>query len=416
MSEAPEPHRTWWARPGLDVRGGRLSVAGRDAESVAREHGTPLYVYDLTRVSEQAHALRSAFERAGLNGRIRLALKAQHEPELLRFARALGEPGSPGSVGMDVCSPRELEWALAHGWRPDEISYTGTNLSERDLDVILAHPDVHLNVDLLTQIDRVGRRAPGRAIGIRVNPRAGVEHGGTALYSGARPTKFGIFGEQLGEALALAGRYDLTIDTVHFHVGDGYLNDGLADLEMVVRRVADMVRSLHEQGCQIVEVNTGGGLGVPQRAGDRPLDLDRWAAILAEHFGPLDVVVGTEPGDFLVKECAIALAEVVTVEERDGVRFVGVDIGWNAMGERFIYHSFLDVVLCRAADEAPAREVTISGHINEGDDLFAEDLPFPDVTEGDIVAALNVGSYNASMTSEHCLRPAADAVFFAERA
>ena len=126
----------------------------------------------------------------------------------------------------------------------DEISYTGTNLSERDLDVILAHPDVHLNVDLLTQIDRVGRRSRGRTIGIRVNPRggAGFDGGGGTLYSGPRPTKFGVFPEQLGDALAVARRHDLTIDTVHFHVGDGYLNDGLAEFDDVVRRVAEMVR------------------------------------------------------------------------------------------------------------------------------------------------------------------------------
>jgi diaminopimelate decarboxylase len=417
MSEANGNARTWWTRPGLDVRGGRLFIAGRDAEALAREHGTPLYAYDLVQMAEQARALRSAFERAGLDGRIRLALKAQHEPEVLRFVRALGAPRSPESVGMDVCSPRELEWALEHGWRADEISYTGTNLSERDLDVILAHPDVHLNVDLLTQIDRVGRRSPGRAIGIRVNPRggAGFHGGGGTLYSGTRPTKFGVFPEQLGEALAVARRHDVTIDTVHFHVGDGYLDDGLADFEKVVLRVADMVRTLQGEGCPIAEVNTGGGLGVPQRAEDRPLDLDRWAGILAEHIGPLGVAVGTEPGDFLAKECAINLAEVVTVEERDGALFVGLDVGWNAMGERFIYHSLLDVVLCRAADAPVARNVTISGHINEGDDLFAEDVPFPEVVEGDIVAAINVGSYNASMASEHCLRPAAGSVFFTDR-
>ena len=417
MSEAKDRSRTWWNRPGLDVRGGRLFVAGRDAEALAREHGTPLYAHDLVRVAEQARALRSAFDRAGLDGRVRLALKAQHEPELLRFVRALGRPGTPESVGMDVCSPGEVEWALEHGWREDEISYTGTNLSERDLDVILAHSDVHLNVDLLTQIDRVGRRARGRTIGIRVNPRggAGFGGGGGTLYSGPRPTKFGIFQEQLAQALTVARRHDLTIDTVHLHVGDGYLDDGLPEIEEVLRRVADMVRTLQGEGCPIVEVNTGGGLGVPQSAGDGPLDLDRWASILAAHLGPLGVTVGTEPGDFLVKECAINLAEVVTVEDRDGVRFVGLDVGWNAMGEHFIYHSPLDLVLCRAADAPALRDVTISGHINEGDDLFAEALPFPDVMEGDIVAAINVGSYNASMTAEHCLRPAARTVFFTDR-
>ena len=417
MSEAKANLHTWWTRPGLDVRGGRLHVAGRDAETIAREHGTPVYAYDLVRIEEQARALRSAFDGVGLDGRVRLALKAQHEPEVLRFVRSLGSPGSRDSVGLDVCSPGEVLWALEHGWREGEISYTGTNLSERDLDVILAHPGVHLNVDLLSQIDRVGRRAPGRSIGIRVNPRAGAGFaaGGHTLYSGPRPTKFGIFPERLGDALDIARTHDLTIDTVHFHVGDGYLNEGLEDLEEVVRRVAEMVRTLQADGCPIVEVNTGGGLGVPQRAEDEPLDLARWAAILAEHLGPLGVAIGTEPGDFLVKECAINLAEVVTVEDRDGLRFVGVDVGWNAMGERFIYHSLLPMVLCRAADAPSVGDVTISGHINEGDDLFAEDLPFPDVVEGDIVAALNVGSYNASMTSEHCLRPAATSVFFTDR-
>jgi diaminopimelate decarboxylase len=154
---------------------------------------------------------------------------------------------------------------------------------------------------------------------------------------------------------------------------------------------------------------------VPQRAGDEPLDLERWAAILARHLGPFDVAVATEPGDFLVKECAVLLAEVVTVEERDGVRFAGLDVGWSQMGERFIYGALLDLVLCRAADAEPVDRITISGTINEGNDLFAEDYPFPHVVEGDVVAAIGVGSYNASMWSQHCLRPPADAIFLKDR-
>jgi diaminopimelate decarboxylase len=282
---------------------------------------------------------------------------------------------------------------------------------------IVAHDGVHLNVDLLTQIDRVGRAAPGRSIGIRVNPRggAGFEGGEHTLYSGPRPTKFGIFPERLDEALAVAARHDLTIDTVHCHVGDGYLNAGLPVFDTVIGRVAEMTKHLLDRGCPIREVNTGGGLGVPQRAGDEPLDLSAWAAILARHLGPLGVAVGTEPGDFLVKECATLLAEVVTVEDRDGVRFVGLDVGWNAAGEHFVYGSAVDAVLCRAAAAPPTGVVTFAGHINEGDDLYGEDVPFPDVDEGDVVALQNLGSYNASMASEHCLREPAGSVFFDER-
>lgn len=403
--------RMWWSRPGLDVRGGRLYVAGRDAELLARK-GTPAYVHDLVRVEEQATSLGDALDGAGLRGVVRLALKAQREPELLAFLRER----TPW-VGIDACSPGEITWALGHGWAPPEISYTGTNLSDRELDAIL-DSGVHLNVDLLTQLDRVGRRAPGAIVGIRVNPGIGasVDGDGQTLYTGERPTKFGIFAEQLADALAIAHRHDLSIDTVHVHVGDGYLTPQLPDFDETIRRVTAITRQLVEAGCPIREVNTGGGLGVPQRHDDAPLDLGRWAAILAHHLGPLDVAVATEPGDFLVKECAVLLAEVVTVEVRNGVRFVGLDVGWSQMSERFIYRAPLDLVVCRSADAEPAGPATISGTINEGDDLFAEDYPFPVVSEGDVVAAIAVGSYNASMWSQHCLRPPAGSMFFRDRA
>jgi diaminopimelate decarboxylase len=402
--------RTWWARPGLEVRDGRLTVAGRDAEGVARTHGTPAYVHDLVRVEEQATALRDALDGAGLRGLVRLALKSQREPRLLGFVRS----HAPW-VAVDVCSPGEVRWALEHGWTPAEISYTGTNVSERDLDAIL-EAGVHLNVDLLTQLERVGRRAPGSRSGIRVNPRIGATaDGGDSRYAGPRPTKFGILPERLDEALAIASRYRLELDTVHVHVGDGYLTDGLPVFEETLRRVAEMVGVLREAGHPVAEVNTGGGLGVPDKPGDEPLDLEAWAAVLARRLGPLDVTVATEPGDFLAKECAVHLAEVVTVEERGGATFVGLDTGWNVMCERFVYRSNLPLVLCRAVDAPPAGPVTISGNINEGDDLFAEDLPMPEIEEGDIVAALNVGTYNGSMTSEHCLRDPARTVFFEDR-
>ncbi|HTG48353.1 MAG TPA: diaminopimelate decarboxylase [Actinomycetota bacterium] len=404
--------RTWWTRPGLEIRGGRLTIAGRDAEEVARASGTPVYVYDLPRIVEQATTLRDAMAGAGLRGLVRLALKAQRDPAVLAFLREHAP-----FVGLDVCSPGEIAWAREHGWSPAEISYTGTNLSDRDVAAILA-AGVHLNVDLLSQLDRVGRAAPGSTVGLRVNPRIGASWGGSGetLYTGPRPTKFGLFAEQLDEALAIAARHDLTVDTVHVHVGDGYLTDQLPVFAETVRRVAGMVRTLVDAGCPIAEVNTGGGLGVPQRAGDAPLDVDVWAAILAEHLGGFDVVVATEPGDFLVKECGALLSEVVSVEEREGVRFVGLDAGWTVACERFVYASDLAIVLCRAAEGGGAAvPITLAGNINEGDDLFAEDLLLPEVREGDVVAMLGLGSYNASMYTEHCLRPPAGTVAFVER-
>jgi diaminopimelate decarboxylase len=416
MADSETAQRGFWIRSGLEIRDHRLLIAGRDAETLARTHGTPLYVFDLQKIGEQVRALQSCLAAAGLRHRVLLAVKAQREPKVLAFVRALGRPGDAGGVGLDVCSPGEVMHGLARGWLPEEISYTGTNVSERDLDVILP-TGVHMNLDLLTQIRRVGRRARGRRIGLRINPRAGAAWKGDneSLYSSTKPTKFGIYPEQLEDAVALAREYDLTVDTIHFHVGDGYLSDALGAFDEAVAMVAGVADRALALGCPLETVNVGGGLGVPMLPGERPLDLAAWAQVLARRLGSLDVTVAVEPGDFLVKEAAILLGEVVTVEERMGVTFVGLDMGWNVMNDRFIYDMPFEYVVCARADAAPTRDVTITGNINEGDDLWAEDYPFPDTDEGEIVACINVGGYNQAMQMEHCLRPFAPAVYFEDR-
>ena len=279
------PDRRPWEHEGVRVVGGRLLVAGRDAEALAREHGTPLYAFDVTRVAEQARALRDALARADLTPRVRLALKAQRAPEILAALRALGAPGSPGAVGIDACSPGEVRHALDHGFTAAEISFTGTNVSERDLDVI-APAGVHVNLDLLSQIERYGRRCPGRTIGLRVNPRGGVMRGhAESLYSGARPTKFGIYEEDLGAALEAARRHGLIVDTLHVHLANGMLDDELPAFDAALEPVTRMAETLLDAGCPLQEVNVGGGLGTPLHAGERPLDLDAYAGILARRFG-----------------------------------------------------------------------------------------------------------------------------------
>jgi len=403
--------RPWWIRPGLEIRDGRLAIAGIDAESIAREHGTPVFVYDRRRLAENAERLIAALDRAGLRHRVRFALKANPEPEALAGLRGL--------VGIDACSPGEVRRALECGWRPEEISYTGTNVSERDLDVILAYP-VHLNLDAVSQIERIGRRlaatgsGSGRRIGIRVNPGAGAGYTDALAYSGVRPTKFGIYEERLDEALAVAARHGLTVDTVHVHVGSGWLADGVPAFEDAIARVAAIARRLRADGHPIEEVNVGGGLGVPARADERPVDADAYAAAIRRALGDLvddGVIVGCEPGDYLAKDSAILLGEVVTVEERAGTTFVGLDLGWNVNCSYFIYRFAQEFVACAAPDAPRTERVTVAGHINEAGDVFAEDYPVPPVREGDILALLNAGGYHQAMSSTHCLRPHAPAIY-----
>jgi diaminopimelate decarboxylase len=400
----------WWIRPGLDVVDGRLSIAGRDAEALAREHGTPLFAYDLARFAENASAIQAAFARTGVPFRLRFALKANPLPDVLAVFRALGAPGSPDAVGIDACSPGEVLRALECGWRPDEISYTGTNVSDRDLDVLLAHR-IHLNLDAISQIERYGRRAPGTAIGLRIDPASGAGYRTHLEYSGESPTKFGIGFERFDEALGVASRHDLAIDTIHFHAGSGWLADGLAAFERALPAAVEAVDRARAAGHAIVEVNVGGGLGVAARQDETSVDPAAYAAVVARHLGPLGVTVTAEPGDALTKDAAILLAEVVTVEARRGVTFVGLDIGWNVNCAYFIYGFAQEFVLCRQPTAERTERVTVAGHINEASDVFAEDYPLPPVAEGDIVALLNAGGYHQAMSSTHCLRPTGAALF-----
>jgi diaminopimelate decarboxylase len=393
----------WWVRPGLEARDGRLTIAGEDAEALARRHGTPVFVYDRSRFAENARRLVAALDTAAVRHRLRFALKAHPDPRVLEVLRGL--------VGIDACSPGEVTRALQCGWLPEEISYTGTNVSERDLDVLLAAP-IHINLDAISQIERLGRRDPGRTIGLRINPAAGAGYHPGLAYSGERPTKFGIYEERIPEALAAAARHDLTIDTIHFHAGSGWLGeDGLVAFEAALARVARVTAGLVADGHPITEVNVGGGLGVPARSSEQPVDLEAYAAVIARHLGPLGVVVGCEPGDYIAKDAAILLGEVVTVEDRGGTRFVGLDLGWNVNCSYFIYRYAQEIVVCRAADAPRTEIVTIAGHINEASDLFAEDYPLQPAAEGDIVAILNAGGYHEAMSSTHCLRPVAGAIY-----
>ena len=401
----------WWARDGFDCGPqGRLRIAGWDAETLAHEHGTPIIAYDLGRISEKALQFRHELTRSGLPFRLRFALKANREPVVLAVLRAVGAPGASDAVGIDACSPGEVTHALAHGWLASEISFTATNVSERDLDVLLP-TGVHLNLDAVSQVERVGRRAPGSTIGLRVNPGAGVGYNEILEYSGERPTKFGIYADRLPDALAAARGHGLVIDTVHCHAGSGWLADGLAAFEVSLERVVAMTRTLVDAGCPIVEVNVGGGLGVPARADEPPIDLPAYVDVLVRHLGPLDVIVGCEPGDYIVKDGAVMLAEVVTVEDRGGTRFVGLDTGWNADCGHFVYGFAKEIVpVATPTAERPLR-VTVAGNINEAGDLFAVDYPMAPVAEGDIVALLWAGGYLQAMSSHHCLREPARAVF-----
>ena len=379
----------------LHYRDGALWFGGRELSALAGE-GTPAYVYRAGRVRENLARLRAALMRPACRTTY-FAVKANRHAALLDDLRAHGR------CGIDACSPGGSGvLALAHDFREEEISFTGHAVSEADLAVLQSHPAVRVNCDAISTIRRLGRRSPGRSIGIRLNPGLGAGYNERLRYAGAKPTKFGVYPDRFEEAIAAASSAGLRVDTLHFHVGSGYQGDALDVLDQVLR-AAGRILDAHPE---IRRLNVGGGLGVRMAETDVAIDLEHWAAIIARHALPRRLHVEVEPGDYLVKDAGLLLVQVNTVEDKAGTRFVGVDAGLGILNLA-AYYGVPYVVAPLAPRPGTTRErVTISGNINEAIDLLAEDIDIPPLEEGDYLALINVGGYGSAAASNHCMRGA----------
>lgn len=385
----------WWERPDLGYREGELEFGGCDLLPIARQ-GTPAYVYRAGRVLENLGRLSGALDAAHVPHDLYFALKANRYGPLLDALR------SHGRCGIDACSPAEIERALAHGFREEEISYTGHAVSEPDLDVLQAHPGVHVNCDAISTIRRLGRRCPGRTIGIRLNPGLGAGYNERLRYAGDKPTKFGVYPDRFEEAMATARSAGMPVDTLHFHVGSGYQGDALDVLDQVL---AGATRLLDAHP-GIRRLNVGGGLGVRMAESETAIDLDRWAGIVAKHALPRGLRVAVEPGDYLVKDAGLLLVQVNTVEDKAGTTFVSVDAGLGILNLWAYYGIPYVVAPLQLRPGAVDGRVTITGNINEAIDVLAEDVVLPALEEGDFLALVNVGGYGSAAASNHCMRGA----------
>lgn len=402
MSSALRSSRSrgpWWSRPGLGYEHGELHFAGQAVAALARLHRTPLYLYDAARVTENLDRVRAALAARALPFRVFYAMKSNRHPPLLRALRRLD------ACGLDTCSPAEVARARACGFAAENISFTGTSLSDADLDALLRHEGLVLNLDSLHDIARVGALAPGRRIGLRINPGLGIGYRRNRLlrYAGGRGTKFGIHREQFPAALRLARRHGLVVEGIHFHTGCGYLTPQLP----VLAEIFSACQPFVAQVSRLRYVNLGGGLGIPLVPSDRPLNLSAWSALVAQQFGGRGFEIWCEPGDYLVKDAGLLLLEVNTVERKGRTLYAGVNGGFQLHIEPAFYQLPLVPVPVHApGPRTRLRPTTIAGHINEALDILHRDAHLPPLANGDLLAFLNAGGYGAAMASNHCMRGA----------
>lgn len=379
---------------------GHLHVGGCDAVALAGTHGTPLVVIDRATVEARAAAFSSVLPP----GQIFYAAKAFCCVAICELFAELG-------LGIDVCSGGELKTALSARFPPDRILFHGNNKSIEELEAARDAGIGRVVVDSLDEMDRIAKVGLATKLLIRVTP--GVEaHTHEFVQTGQEDSKFG-FGlhdemafEAVERALAVEG---CELVGLHSHIGSQIFD--MAAFTLAARRVAAFAAQVKERlGCEVEELNLGGGLGIAHTRDELTPDpaeavrqIQEAAVEEFERAGLAVPRILIEPGRALVGASGLTLYEVGTVKSIPGVRtYVSVDGGMSDNVRPALYGARYEAFLANRTDDPPGPLVTLSGKHCESGDVLIRDVHLPeDVAPGDIVCIPATGAYTYSMASNY---------------
>ncbi len=380
-------------------RNGVMHCEDVSLEAVARELGTPAYVYSDATLRRHYQVLADAF--ADRKTLIAFAVKANSNIGVLATLASVG-------AGADVVSGGELLRALEAGIPADRIVFSGVAKTEAEMRLGLSKGIFQFNVESLPELRRLsriaeemGKRAP---IAFRVNPH--VEAGGHAHISTGTPeNKFGIAWHEAESFYEEASRLpNIEPVGVAVHIGSQIMR--VEPMRAAWEKVVSLTRRLRDRGFNITRVDFGGGLGVPYKDGEDPDSPIIYARQVREALGNLDVQLVIEPGRLIAGNAGVLISRVEYVKERDGRTFVILDAGMNDLMRPALYAAHHEVLPVRTPEMGSARRaVDLVGPICESTDRFAKDRPMPPLKEGDLVAFMTAGAYGATLSSQYNSRP-----------
>ncbi len=371
---------------------GWLHVGGCSTAELAREFGTPLFVYDEDHLRARCREAVATFgEGVSYAGKAFLCLA---------MARLVDEEG----MHLDVATGGEMHVALTAGVPPEHLVLHGNNKSEAELARAREVGVGRTVVDSFDELDRLERlhAADGRMPRVLLRATPGVEaHTHEFVRTGQIDSKFG-FGVAVGDLDKAVQRAvaspAVDLVGVHLHIGSQVF---VADFfRQAVAVVAPWVREL-----DLPELSVGGGLGVPYVVGEEAPSLSQWGRVVIDACRAEGIAghVTAEPGRSIAAQAAVTLYRVGTVKDVPGVRtYVAVDGGMSDNPRPVLYGSGYEVFLPRSVDAFRPRTVTVVGKHCESGDMLVRDAHVPaDLRVDDILATPVTGAYGHSMGSNY---------------
>ena len=397
LSSAAPAESPLYADAGLERRGGSLYLGGVALSAIADGVGTPAYLYNAGVIRRQFRALDRALE--AVPHRVAYAVKANANLAVLRILRDLG-------AGADIVSGGELARALAAGFEPERIVFSGVGKTDEELTAAVEAGIGHVHLESTAELAALGRsvarRRRPRPGGRRVDP-AGPPHPHPDIATGQGGIKFGVPVDQVVPlALGIRQHPLLTLDTIAMHIGSQLLDT--APYVEGVRRLLQLVAQLREAGVDtLTTLDVGGGLGIRYRD-ERPLSPAALASAIVPPVRESGLSLVLEPGRYLVGSAGVLLTTVLSRKHSGGKDLVIVDAGMNDLVRPSHYMAYHEMAEVEPRGRSDA-EVDVVGPVCETGDFLARDRTLPGLERGERIAVLGTGAYGFVMASNYNTRP-----------
>jgi len=364
---------------------------------IARQHGTPAYVYSRATFERHWHAFDKAF--GSQRHLICYAVKANSNIAILNVLARLGS-------GFDIVSIGELERVLKAGGKAGNIVFSGVGKKaseiRRALEAGIRCFNVESQAELLV-IDKIaGEMAKVAPISLRVNPNVDAQ---THPYisTGLKENKFGIAHDQALQVYQQAS----SLSNIEVHGIDCHIGSQLTQITPFVdalKRVLELVDKLKEHGIELQHLDLGGGLGIRYQDETPPEPAEQIAALLAE-LGDRDVEILIEPGRAIAGNAGVLLTEVLYLKHTDEKNFAIIDAAMNDLMRPALYGAWQEIIALQPKS-GDMKTYDLVGPVCETGDFLGKDRKL-NLAAGDYLAVKSAGAYGFTMSSNYNTRPRA---------
>ncbi len=379
-------------------KNGTLHAEETSLVALAQAVGTPFYCYAQATLLRHYRVFKEAV--SSINASVFFAVKANSNQSVLRLLAQCG-------AGADTVSLGEIKRAIAAGFLPERIIFSGVGKSDDELNGAIDAQLYQFNVETLDELVRLNARAEAKGlvapVAFRFNPDVDAE-GNPKVRTGSRYDKFGLDRNQIDQAIGqLHTLKHIQLVGLACHIGSQI--DNLETFAKAMSALRDLYLDLRRRGLKVHRIDVGGGLGVPfDRAADAPPSPKRYGALLAKVFAGVEAEYATEPGRLIAGNAGVLVARVLTRQEREGKTFVIVDAAMNDLLRPTLYGAHHEIETVQAPREDYER-ADIVGPICESGDFLAEDRTVPRLEADDLIAIMTSGAYGAVMASTYNSRP-----------